>query len=120
MLKKIKRFLIVWDGIWSVPFAFLMFVGFNYFIEWMWPGAHFTGMSPEYVHKLVYAALIMVGMNVASWLAIFFNFHKVWDYYLGDSGKNFKDLKPFTKICIVIFLYFAFYFSGILLVLIPV
>ncbi len=128
--KRIRRFLIVWDGLWSIPFTFLAFMGFTYWGEWMWPpevnpdgslsGGGFAGMNPEYIQKLLYAAVIMVGINLAAWLAIFFNFHKVWDYYLGDSGKDFQSLSPQTKICLVILLYFAFYLSGLLLVLIPV
>jgi hypothetical protein len=110
----------LWDGLWSVPLAYLMFVGYNYLLEKMWPDANMTGMSPEYINKLIYAGVVMVGMNLAAWFAIFFNFHRVWDYYLCESGKEFITLTPKQKIWFVLLLYFAFYFSGLLLVLMPV
>lgn len=120
MWKKIKRFLFIWDGIWSVPVSFIMFMAFIYLGEGIYPDGDFSGMSPAYLQKMLYASVIMVGMNVSAWLAIFFNFNKVWGYYLKDSGTDFKNLEPFKKICIVFLLYFAFFWSGLLLVLMPV
>jgi len=110
--KSLLYHLKLYDGIWSVPLAFVLFIG---------AGAmsfHFFGdglLSIEYVQYIVLAAMVMVFANLVTFLGIKMNFsalqkanyHKEIKYELNTY------LTTWQKVVLYLLLY-AFYFAAFL------
>jgi hypothetical protein len=109
ILKSIKYRLQLFDGLWSIPLAFVAFAYFGYL------SALYFGdpiISIEYIQQVAMSALILVVANFVVFLGINFNFRALQkDFYS-------KELKYYAKMELTswqkIKLYFVVYF-GLLL-----
>lgn len=107
MAQKVKAFLKwiqIWDGIWSIPFAVFSFIAVGI------AGAAFFGdgfgfYSPELFQAAIYVSALMVIFNMTVWLGMYFNFRKIFFYYLKDSKTDFQSLSSWQKIGLLLFLY---------------
>lgn len=104
MVKKIIRFLLLADFIWSVPLAFISFVAFGVFGEWFF-GEGFASYDPSFVQAIVYTSLTIVSFNAITLMGLWFNFRTVYNYYIYESKKEYKELSPIYKLGILLFLY---------------
>lgn len=109
LLKSIKYRLQLFDGLWSVPLAFLAFTFLGYLSS-----VYFGDplISIEYIQQVAMSALILVFANFVVFLGINFNFRALQkDFYS-------KELKYYAKMELTswqkIKLYFVVYF-GLLL-----
>lgn len=110
--KKVIRYLQIFDGIWSIPLAFLAFflagrLGYEYFGDAL--------ISTEYVQLVAMAIFILIIGNFVVYLGINFNFRKLQRYIYGEQIKFDLDvIDALTKIK----LYFIVYFSYLVLFLV--
>lgn len=131
-LKKIKFHLQLWDGVWSVPLAMVLFVGFGVLLQWYFadpadpqgaPGFY----DPSYLQAAFYASAMQVFINFVVWLGIHFNFRRVKHYHSGQAQKtpqtdsrpvpyqpecienkskqDFESLQPWQRLVLLLFLY---------------
>lgn len=119
-MKKLKHWLLLYDGIWSIPLALLMFVLCGTVIQWFFadplypentPGFY----DPSFIQAAFFASAMLVFVNFAAWLGLYFNFRGVWRYYAGkfnpdntmvnESKTDFLKLKSWQKISLLVFLY---------------
>ena len=74
-MKRILRFLKMWDFIWSVPLAFVAF----YTYGWIQEGIFGDPMySTEWFHRAILTSLIMVLFNGVILTGVFFNFKGIF------------------------------------------
>lgn len=123
-IKHIRFMLQLWDGVWSIPLAALLFLGSGYLLQWIFtdpvsgqggPGFY----DPSFIQAGFYASLMCVFVNTVAWWGLYFNFRAVWRYYVGrrnkEDGKvlnlskdDFLKQKPWVKIVLLIGLYVFF------------
>lgn len=130
-MKKIKRWVLLHDWVWSVAIAFL-----SYWLLNLGP-ASVGGVAMEYyainwIQALIATAGIMAGLFAVARLGLWFNLRKVHDYLWGkkyrveESGieyreyklysfEDFKNLKAWQKLLLVSG-WLVFFFSAALLV----
>lgn len=115
VLRALRYKLELFDGIWSVPLAFLMFL-----ISGTLSVAYFGDalISTEYVQYLALAAMIMVAANFVVFLGIRFNFRALqrWIYSKEVSYELETYLSTWQKVVLYLCLY-AFYFVAYLFIL---
>lgn len=104
MIKKIIRFLLLADFVWSVPLAFFTFVGFTIFGEKVF-GEGFSGYDPSFIQPLIYTALTVVFFNGVILMGLWFNFRTIYSYYIHESKADFKNLDKKYKLGVFLFLY---------------
>lgn len=111
-MKSLSRFLKIWDGIWSVPIAIVVFilVG-NGIIHFFGPEA--GSMLPVFIQRLFYAALCMVMANFITLFGMYMNFRRVFRFYLKDASA-WENLPPTLKTKIVLGVYFGYVIEFIL------
>lgn len=115
MLRKLKYRLQLFDGFWSIPFAFLIFsisgtLSYEYFGDAL--------ISTEYIQYVILAGLIMVFANFIVFMGIRFNFRSLQrEIYSREIKEELKtSLSTWQKISLYLLLYFA-YFAAFLFVL---
>ena len=105
----------LYDGLWSIPLAFLVFIvagtfSVNYFNDAI--------ISTEYLQYVALAAVIMVIANFVIFLGIKFNFNtlqrQVYSKQLKQSFAN--ELTTWQKVVLYLAVYFL-YFSFFLLII---
>lgn len=106
-MKKFISFLRVWDGIWSVPLAILIFSAVGYSIISLF-GPEVGAMYPVYIQRLFYAALCMVICNFLVLFGIYMNFRGVFKYYLEDLKSDFNSLDPHKRVKLMLIVYFSY------------
>lgn len=104
MIDKIKKFLFEFDFVWSIPIAFIGFVLFPIVGQAIF-GNGFGFYPPEFFHAAIYTGLITVMINSFTQMGIYFNFPKLYEYYLGDG---FEKLPTWQKSVIFLFVYCFF------------
>lgn len=115
-LKKIKQFLIMWDGVWSVPVAIFIFLAVGQaIVSWFGPEAGM--MLPVYMQRLFYAALCMVIANFVVLFGLYMNFRGWFNWYDTSITQTFTELPAKTKIILFLVMY-GFYFLGFIFFLI--
>ena len=113
--KSIRYYFQLFDGLWSIPIAFALFIiagtlSAEYFGDAL--------ISTEYVQYIVLASLIMVFANFVTFLGIRFNF-KALQRAVYDRGITYElntFLSTWQKVVLYLCLY-AFYFAAFLFVL---
>jgi uncharacterized membrane protein len=84
-MKKFLYYLQLFDGLWSVPIAFLVFffggyASFKYFGDAI--------ISTEYLQQVLLAGLILIFANFMAFLGGFFNFRSLQGYFYSREVKD--------------------------------
>jgi hypothetical protein len=131
VFKKLKFHLQLWDGIWSVPLAMLAFLGAGiglqlFFTDPSDPQGGPGFYDPSFIQASIYGAALLVFMNLVAWLGIYFNFRGLWRYFYGTrtpdgtvtnlSKEDFKNLKPWQRLGLLLFIYLFFMVALLLLI----
>jgi hypothetical protein len=122
-MKKFKVLLQLWDGIWSIPLAMFSFLFVGVALQYFFtdpndpqggPGFY----DPSFLQAAFYGAAMLVFINFVAWMGIYFNFRGLFRYYKGTknadgtvtnlSKEDFKALKPWQRIVLLLFLYLFF------------
>jgi hypothetical protein len=113
--KSLRYLLQLYDGVWSIPLAFLLFflagyASFEYFGDAL--------ISTEYIQYIVLAALVMVVANFVVFMGLYFNFRTLQRMVYSAQIKQqaLTDLSTWQKIVLYVVLYFA-YFAAFLYIL---
>jgi hypothetical protein len=112
-LQKLKAFiakvfavLYIWDGIWSIPAAFLV-----YFVGAITGqiifGEAWAAYPPSLVHAAIATGLIMVIFNLVAMAGLYFNFKGLFDFLTKDFSETFKNLTACQKVLFSL-LFYAF------------
>ena len=114
ILKSIKYKLQLFDGLWSIPLAFVAFTYFGY-VSSTYFGDPLISM--EYLQQVLLASLILVFANFVVFLGINFNFRTLQKDFYSKHMKYYADmeLKSWQKIKLYLLVYFAFLFSFLLI-----
>jgi hypothetical protein len=113
--KSIRYYFQLFDGLWSIPIAFALFIiagtlSAEYFGDAL--------ISTEYVQYIVLASFIMVFANFVTFLGIRFNFralqNAVYDREIKYELSTY--LTTWQKVVLYLLLY-AFYFAAFLFIL---
>jgi len=113
-LKKLLYKLQLFDGLWSIPIAFIAFSVFGY-ISSVYFGDPL--ISIEYLQQVFMAALILVFGNFIVFVGINFNFRNLQkEFYSKDLQYYSKmELNSWQKIKLYLFVYFAFLLSFLMI-----
>jgi hypothetical protein len=124
MWKKIKFFLQLRDGIWSVPVAFFIYVLVGLLLGWLF-GFGTGTYDPGFIHPLFLAVAVVFGTANSASITIYFalrGMHRyIWGYkdnegkIINKSKEDFQILQPWQRI-IVAFISLLFFVSCTLLV----
>lgn len=114
LLKSLKYRLQLFDGLWSVPLAFVAFTYFGYI------SAEYFGdpiISIQYLQQVLMAALILVFANFVVFLGINFNFRQLQKDFYSKDLKYFAnmELNSWQKIKLYLLVYFGFLLSFLLI-----
>jgi ABC-type uncharacterized transport system permease subunit len=114
LIKSIKYKLQLFDGLWSIPLAFVAFTAFGY-ISSVYFGDPL--ISIEYLQQVLMAALILVFANFVVFLGINFNFRQLQkDFYSKDLKYYAKtEITTWQKIKLYLLVYFGFLLSFLLI-----
>ena len=114
LIKSIKYKLQLFDGVWSIPLAFVAFTAFGY-ISSVYFGDPL--ISIEYLQQVLMAALILVFANFVVFLGINFNFRQLQkDFYSKDLKYYAKtEVTTWQKIKLYLLVYFGFLLSFLLI-----
>jgi hypothetical protein len=112
-MKRLKRFLLLNDWMWSPLLAFAAFIGSGVGIQWLFrteEGSAAGFYDPSFFQAAVYSAGVIVLFSGAAQLGHIVNFKGYWRYiYRKDSPirDDFKNLTPWQKF---FFSHFPFFF----------
>ena len=114
LIKSIKYKLQLFDGLWSIPLAFVAFTTFGY-ISSVYFGDPL--ISIEYLQQVLMATLILVFANFVVFLGINFNFRQLQkDFYSKDLKYYAKtEVTTWQKIKLYLLVYFGFLLSFLLI-----
>ena len=114
LIKSIKYKLQLFDGLWSIPLAFVAFTAFGY-VSSVYFGDPI--ISIEYLQQVLMAALILVFANFVVFLGINFNFRQLQkDFYSKDLKYYAKtEVTTWQKIKLYLLVYFGFLLSFLLI-----
>lgn len=122
LIQKLKRFLYVWDGFWSVPLSAIFFILAGIGIQWFFTPKDGQGgpgfYDPSFIQVAIYTAFILVLINFVAFLGLFFNFKTIFGYLVGkqleDGSVNhpfkseFETLTTWQKAKLSLGVYFSF------------
>jgi hypothetical protein len=106
-MKKFLYYLQKYDGIWSIPLAFIgFFLAGQYSFEYFGDAI----ISTEYLQFVVLTSLIMVFANFVVFLGINFNFRSLQRYFYSTEIKEDikRDLTTWQRVKLYLFVYFGF------------
>jgi len=116
-MKRLKRFLSIWDGLWSFPVAFIIFLGFGFLGQLIF-GVNFGFYDPSFFQAALMAGGVFVLFNFLAWFGLYFNFRSVFKYFSGEktdegsfsnkSKEDAKQLTPWQRIVLSLFMYCFF------------
>lgn len=105
--KKAFSWLREFDFFWSLPIALLSFIFFPIIGQKIW-GEALATYSPEFIHAIIYTALVVITFNSMTQMGIYINFPKLYDFYL---NKGFNELSIWQRCVIFLFVYVFYYCS---------
>jgi len=113
-MKKIIKKLQMFDGIWSIPIAFFIFLlAGSYSAEYFGDGL----ISTEYIQQVFLAALVMIFANFVVFLGAFFNFRGLQNYFYSKDAKAELEYSstPWQRIVLYLVVYFGLFLSFLLI-----
>ncbi|MBS1624570.1 MAG: hypothetical protein JST83_11155 [Bacteroidetes bacterium] len=117
-MNKLLKILHLWDGLWSVPAAFIAFLTFEDIGRIMF-GAGFGSYDPAVFQAALIAAVVMIFTNTAVQLALKFNFPALWESYHTSFAATLDQLSAAQKVLLTVFMY-CFFFALFVLLFIKV
>lgn len=125
MWKKLKFFLQLRDGLWSVPLAFFIYVFVGIGLGWLF--GYGTGTyDPGFIHPLFLAVAVVFGAVNSASITLYFGMRGLHRYIWGEkkdgqlvnqSKEDFKSLQPWQRIIIAFISLLFFVFSTLLVYL---
>jgi hypothetical protein len=112
-MKKILRKLQLFDGVWSIPLAFFLFLlAGSYSAEYFGDGL----ISIEYIQQVILASLIMILANFVVFLGINLNFRSLQRYFYSKEAKMEIEYTstPWQRIVLYLVVYFGLLFFFLL------
>lgn len=113
-MRNILRKLQLFDGVWSVPLAFIGFTYFGYLSS-----TYFGDplISMEYLQQVLLTGLILVFANFVAFLGGYFNFRGLQKYFYSQEIKveTRNKLTAWQKIKLYLVVYFGLLFSFLLI-----
>ena len=109
-MKKILHKLQMWDGLWTIPLAFFLFLlAGTYSSEYFGDGL----ISTEYIQQGILAALILVFANFVVFLGGLFNFRGLQNYFYSKHAKEELEYSssPWQRITLYVCIYFGLLLS---------
>lgn len=113
-MKTLIKQLRLWDGLWSIPLAFIGFLSFEWVGRSLW-GDGFGAYDPAVFQAALMAAVILIAANTLVQLALVFNFPALWQSYHRTFFTHYESLHAWQKIFVTLFMY-CFFFAAFLLV----
>lgn len=113
-MKKIIRKLQLWDGIWTIPLAFFLFLlAGSYSAEYFGDGL----ISTEYIQQVILAVLIMTIGNFVVFLGGFMNFRGLQQYFYSKEAKTDVEYSstPWQRIVLYLCVYFGLFLLFLLI-----
>jgi hypothetical protein len=113
-MKKLIKKLQMFDGIWSIPIAFFVFLlAGSYSAEYFGDGL----ISTEYIQQVLLAALVMIFANFVVFLGAFFNFRGLQNYFYSKDAKAELEYSstPWQRIVLYLVVYFGLFLSFLLI-----
>lgn len=112
-MKKILRKLQMFDGVWSVPLAFFLFLlAGSYSAEYFGDGL----ISIEYIQQVLLASLILIFANFVVFLGANFNFRGIQKYFYSKEARmDAEYLPPWQRITLYLIVYFGLLLSFLFL-----
>lgn len=107
-MKKILRKLKMWDGIWTIPLTFFLFLlAGSYSAEYFGDGL----ISTEYIQQVILAVLIMTIGNFVVFLGGFLNFRGLQKYFYSKEAKAEVEYSstPWQRIVLYLCVYFGLF-----------
>lgn len=107
-MKNILRKLQLFDGIWSIPVVFFLFLlAGSYSSEYFGDGL----ISIEYIQQVILAALILIFGNFVVFLGGYFNFRGLQNYFYSSRAKSDLDYTstPWQRIVLYVCVYFGLF-----------
>lgn len=116
-MKRLKHFFTVWEGLWSIPLTFLVFLGFGLAGQLIF-GRGFGFYDPSFFQAALMSVAIFVLFNFFTWFGLWFNFRGAFRYFIGKkqtdgsiynkSKEDAQNLTPWQRLKISLFLYCFF------------
>jgi hypothetical protein len=89
LLKKVKFYLQLVDGIWSVPLAFFMFWLVGLFLTYVF--GYTTGTyDPGFIQPLFLASAVVIGATNVAVFGMYFTFRGLYRYLYGQKDETGK------------------------------
>jgi hypothetical protein len=113
-MKKLIKKLQMFDGLWSIPIAFFVFLlAGSYSAEYFGDGL----ISTEYIQQVLLAALVMIFANFVVFLGAFFNFRGLQNYFYSKDAKAELEYSstPWQRIVLYLVVYFGLFLSFLLI-----
>ena len=113
-MKKLIKKLQMFDGLWSIPIAFFVFLlAGSYSAEYFGDGL----ISTEYIQQVILAALVMIFANFVVFLGAFFNFRGLQNYFYSKDAKAELEYSstPWQRIVLYLVVYFGLFLSFLLI-----
>jgi len=107
-MKKLIKKLQLFDGVWSIPLAFFLFlVAGSYSAEYFGDGL----ISTEYIQQVLLAALVMIIGNFVVFLGAFMNFRGLQSYFYSKEAKIETEYStsPWQRIVLYLVVYFGLF-----------
>jgi hypothetical protein len=131
LFKKLKFHLQLWDGIWSILVAGILFflcgVAIQHFFVSPSDPQNAPGFyDPSFIQAAAYASFIQVVVHTAAMLGIYFGFRRVWRYFYGykpqgtdtvlnQSKVDFDGQRPVHRLLMAFGLYLFFALEWLLI-----
>ncbi|MBK9109840.1 MAG: hypothetical protein IPM92_16070 [Saprospiraceae bacterium] len=121
-LKKLKYFLLFWNGFWSIPLSFLAFFGLGILGQYLF-GEGVGFYDPSFWQAALLATGEFLFFNSIAFFTLRFCFRHLWKYYKGNkefnvrsqklevsnrSKDDFDNLQAWQKLFLLVFLYCFF------------
>lgn len=110
ILKKLGRFLMLWDGLWSVPLLGLTFIALGLMLQVLF-GSGVATYDPGVIQSALLSMFVVVAFTFATLLGLRFNFNTLYRWYLDESKTDFLNLKPWQRIVFFLFVFCLLYCS---------
>lgn len=115
-LKKLGRFLEIYDWVWSIPLSIFVYWGFGFFFGAVM-GMSVGTFDLSFVQPLFLAVTVVTGASVASIYILRFHWKALYRFIYSSkltdpnlsSVASFRMLQPWQKILVTSLFYFIFF-----------